>query len=103
MRSSGTATSGGGSCARQAGIEAGQESPTWLAEAVRCGVRPQRRRQLLPESGSSPKVNSLMAADDLGKPWLSVKNLLVAGIPTTFILSVLLVTAGYFISHWALH
>ena len=27
---------------------------------------------------STAQVNSLMAADDLGKPWLSVKNFLVA-------------------------
>ena len=44
--------------------------------------------------GKKAEVNSLMAADDLGKPWLSVKNFLVAGIPTTMTLALLLVTAG---------
>eukprot|EP00931_Biecheleriopsis_adriatica_P073807 TRINITY_DN48021_c0_g1_i1.p1 TRINITY_DN48021_c0_g1~~TRINITY_DN48021_c0_g1_i1.p1 ORF type:complete len:727 (+),score=132.17 TRINITY_DN48021_c0_g1_i1:42-2222(+) len=44
---------------------------------------------------SFPNVNSLMAVDDLGKPWLSVKHFLVAGIPTTLTLACLLVTLGY--------
>jgi hypothetical protein len=29
-------------------------------------------------TSTAAQVNSLMAADDLGKPWLSVKNFLVA-------------------------
>lgn len=51
---------------------------------------------------SFPNVNSLMAVDDLGKPWLTVKNFLVAGIPTTITLSSLLISAGYVMGTWAL-
>lgn len=80
----------------QLGEEAGVERIAVLLGAFACSTA-----CALPMT-SFPNVNSLMAADDLGKPWLSVKNFLVAGIPTTITLAVLLVTAGYLIGAWAL-
>jgi len=47
---------------------------------------------------SFPNVNSLMAADDHGKPWLSIRHFLLAGTPMTLVLAFLLVTVGFF---WA--
>eukprot|EP00928_Gymnodinium_smaydae_P021489 TRINITY_DN18387_c0_g2_i1.p1 TRINITY_DN18387_c0_g2~~TRINITY_DN18387_c0_g2_i1.p1 ORF type:complete len:715 (-),score=105.21 TRINITY_DN18387_c0_g2_i1:348-2450(-) len=39
---------------------------------------------------SFPNVNSLMAVDDHGKPWLSMWNFLIAGTPMTILITVLL-------------
>jgi len=41
------------------------------------GFHPVAKSGISVFSISKSKVNSLMAADDLGKPWLSVKNFLV--------------------------
>ncbi|CAJ1374249.1 unnamed protein product [Effrenium voratum] len=81
----------------QLGEEAGVERLAVLLGAFACSTA-----CALPMT-SFPNVNSLMALDDIGKPWLSVKNFLVAGIPTTTALAVLLATAGYSIGRFALH
>mmetsp|Transcript_44681 Transcript_44681/g.97107 ORF Transcript_44681/g.97107 Transcript_44681/m.97107 type:complete len:705 (+) Transcript_44681:86-2200(+) len=47
---------------------------------------------------SFPNVNSLMASDDSGVHWLSVRHFLVAGIPMTGGTAVLLITLGYWLS-----
>eukprot|EP00401_Gymnodinium_catenatum_P038046 CAMPEP_0117490344 /NCGR_PEP_ID=MMETSP0784-20121206/17504_1 /TAXON_ID=39447 /ORGANISM="" /LENGTH=722 /DNA_ID=CAMNT_0005285103 /DNA_START=96 /DNA_END=2264 /DNA_ORIENTATION=- len=44
---------------------------------------------------SFPNVNSLMAMDDNGQPWLGVKHFLLAGIPMTILSTLLLVTVGF--------
>lgn len=51
---------------------------------------------------SFPNVNSLMATDDFGEPWLSVKNFLVAGTPMTLLTAGLLVTFGYWLAWLAI-
>merc|ERR1712203_512145 len=51
---------------------------------------------------SFPNVNSLLAEDDHGKPWLAVKHYLVAGTPMTLLTAGLLVTLGYWLATVAL-
>lgn len=51
---------------------------------------------------SFPNVNSLLAEDDHGKPWLSVKHYLVAGTPMTLLVAILLVTLGYWLANLAM-
>jgi len=47
---------------------------------------------------SFPNVNSLMAVDDQGKPWLAMRHFLRAGAPMTLVMTVLLVTLGFSLS-----
>lgn len=47
---------------------------------------------------SFPNVNSAMALDDHGKPWLTVKNYLRAGIPITIANGILLSTVAYWLA-----
>lgn len=47
---------------------------------------------------SFPNVNSLLAVDDHGKPWLGVRHFLLAGIPMTLLTAILLVTFGYWLA-----
>eukprot|EP00929_Paragymnodinium_shiwhaense_P060147 TRINITY_DN30068_c0_g1_i2.p1 TRINITY_DN30068_c0_g1~~TRINITY_DN30068_c0_g1_i2.p1 ORF type:complete len:364 (+),score=57.63 TRINITY_DN30068_c0_g1_i2:748-1839(+) len=47
---------------------------------------------------SFPNVNSLMAADDNGTPWLAMRHFLKAGIPVTLAVTLLLATFGYWVA-----
>jgi len=51
---------------------------------------------------SFPNVNSLMALDDNGKAWLSVRHFLLAGTPMTILMAMLLATVGVPLAHVAL-
>jgi len=51
---------------------------------------------------SFPNVNSLMAQDDHGKPWLSVRHFLVAGTPMTALMALLLISLGVPLARLAL-
>mmetsp|Transcript_69560 Transcript_69560/g.175641 ORF Transcript_69560/g.175641 Transcript_69560/m.175641 type:complete len:698 (+) Transcript_69560:51-2144(+) len=47
---------------------------------------------------SFPNVNSLMAVDDHGKPWLAMNNFLAAGTPMTILMTLLLTTFGFWLA-----
>jgi len=51
---------------------------------------------------SFPNVNSLLAADDSGKPWLNARHFLRAGTPMTLLMALLLVTFGIWLAQKAL-
>lgn len=52
---------------------------------------------------SFPNVNSLMALDDHGKPWLSARHFLAAGTPMTVLTTLMLVTLGFGLAELVLH
>eukprot|EP00927_Polykrikos_kofoidii_P055323 TRINITY_DN49592_c0_g1_i1.p1 TRINITY_DN49592_c0_g1~~TRINITY_DN49592_c0_g1_i1.p1 ORF type:complete len:717 (-),score=97.70 TRINITY_DN49592_c0_g1_i1:80-2230(-) len=64
--------------------------------AVLLGALASSAACALPMS-SFPNVNSLLATDDIGMPWLSVKHIIRAGVPMTLLSGLLLGTIGYWL------
>jgi len=77
------------------GAQAGVANLSVLVAALACSAA-----CALPMT-SFPNVNSLMAQDDNGKPWLSVKHFLRAGTPMTVATGLLLVSLGYWLAKQA--
>lgn len=77
------------------GVAAGVPERAVLVGALACSAA-----CALPMT-SFPNVNSLMATDDSGTPWLGVKHFLQAGIPMTALVGFMLCTVGYWLAVWA--
>jgi len=51
---------------------------------------------------SFPNLNSLLATDDLGQPWLKVNNFIKAGLPAQILQGAMLLTFGYWLCNISL-